>query len=366
MNYLQAFRDEALAHKLIHAIQAETRADRRYRLMEFCGGHTHAIFRYGLNHVLPNNIELIHGPGCPVCVLPIHRLDQAITYAKHPDTLLCSFGDMLRVPGSRKQSLLRAKTEGAQIEIIYSAADALKLAQEHPGKQVIFFAIGFETTTPPTALIIKQAAQLKLDNLLIFNNHVITPAAIRAILDSPNDLNIDALIGPGHVSTVIGSEAYTHLVNNYQRPIVVTGFEPLDILHSILLLVRQLNEGRIEVENQYRRAVDAKGNPKAQSLICEVFELRSQFEWRGLGLLPNSALKIKPAYAQYDAEIQIPYAHQSPALENKACACGEVLRGLKKPNECEIFATSCTPETPIGACMVSSEGACAAQYRYQR
>ena len=366
MKYLKEFHNAELAKNLFKAINYEVQPQRTYRLMEFCGGHTHAIFRYGLNQALPKNIELIHGPGCPVCVLPIARLDQAIAYARQPNTLFCSFGDMMRVPASRKQTLLRTKSQGANIHIIYSAGDALKLAQSHPDKQVIFFAIGFETTTPPTALVIKQAAQLQLTNFTVFNNHVLTPAAIQAILDTPNKLNVDGLIGPGHVSTIIGSDAYTYLAEKYQRPIVVSGFEPLDILHGILMLVRQLNEKRSVVENQYLRAVNAKGNQKAIAVMEEVFELRKTFEWRGLGFLENSALNIKPDFSAFDAEQKILYTPEKPVSENKACACGDVLRGIKKPTECEIFATICTPENPLGACMVSSEGACAAQYKYDR
>lgn len=365
MKYLDEFRDASLAKNLIHAINAEVKPQRQYRLMEFCGGHTHAIFRFGLHQLLPKNIELIHGPGCPVCVLPSRRIDQAIAYAQQADTMLCSFGDMLRVPGARNQNLLKTKAKGACIEIVYSANDALKLAEAHPHKKVIFFAIGFETTTPPTAFIIQQAQQRQLDNFLVFNNHVMTPPAIKAILDS-NTVHIDGLIGPGHVSTITGTQVYDALVNTHQRPIVISGFEPLDILHSILLLVRQLNEKRIEVENAYQRAVNTEGNRKALSLIEDVFDTRAQFEWRGLGYLPHSALRIKEKYAAFDAETQRPVGHNTAPTENQACACPDVLRGIKKPYECEIFATTCTPETPIGACMVSSEGACAAQYRYDR
>jgi len=365
MKYLDEFRDPSLAKKLIATITAEASDKRSYRLMEFCGGHTHAIFRYGLHQVLPKNIELIHGPGCPVCVLPIARLDQAISYARQDDILFCSFGDMLRVPGSQQQSLLRAKSEGANIHIIASATDTLTIAEQHPEKKVLFFAIGFETTTPPTAHIIQQAAERNLNNLLVYNNHVLTPPAIRAILDTQETINVDALIGPAHVSTIIGTEPYNQLCKDFNRPIVITGFEPLDILQGILMLVRQLNDQRANVENQYSRAVYTEGNKKALTFMEEVFELRETFEWRGLGQIPHSALKIKPRYKKHDAEKQLKPT-TTRAKENKACACGDVLRGIIKPNECKIYATVCTPDNPLGACMVSSEGACAAHYQYDQ
>ncbi len=365
MKYLNEFRQQSLASKLVNVLHKEVRPHRDYRLMEFCGGHTHAIFRYGLHQLLPKNIKLIHGPGCPVCVLPIARLDQAISYAKKNNVLFCSFADMLRVPGSHKQSLLRAKTEGANIRIVSSANDALVLAEEQPDKEVIFFAIGFETTTPPTALVIKQASERKLNNFLVYNNHVLTPAAMHAILNTRDSSGIDAIIGPAHVSTIIGCHPYIQLVKDFQRPIVITGFEPLDLLQGILMLVRQLNHGLAKVENQYRRAVYSEGNQKALTLMNEVFEQRDSFEWRGLGHIPHSALKIRTAYQKYDAETRFTVTVHS-SRENDACACGDVLRGTIKPEACKIFATRCTPDNPIGACMVSPEGACAAHYQYTR
>ncbi len=365
MKYLSEFRQQPLASRLIKTLHKEAKPYRHYRLMEFCGGHTHAIFRYGLHQLLPENIKLIHGPGCPVCVLPIARLDQAIAYAKRDDVLFCSFADMLRVPASHKQSLLRAKTEGANIQTISSANDALVLAEEQTDKEVIFFAIGFETTTPPTALVIKQASERKLNNFLVYNNHVLTPAAMHAILNTRDSTGIDAIIGPAHVSTIIGCQPYAKLVEKFQRPIVITGFEPLDILQGILMLVRQLNQGLAKVENQYRRAVYSQGNQKALTLMEDVFEQRDDFEWRGLGKIPHSALKIKAAYQNYDAEVQLATTVHS-IRENNACACSDVLRGTIKPEACKIFATRCTPDNPIGACMVSPEGACAAHYQYTR
>lgn len=367
IKYIDEFRDRGLADKLAAAICDEVQPGRQYKLMEFCGGHTHAIFRYGVQTLLPDNVELIHGPGCPVCVLPIARLDQAIDLAFEPNTILCSYGDMLRVPGSRKRSLLKAKAQGASVRMVYSAADALSLAQKQPDKRIIFFAIGFEATTPPTAVIIQQAERMGLDNFFVFCNHILTPAAMRAILDAPNqeDNAIDGIIGPAHVSTVIGSAPYAFVASEYKRPLVIAGFEPLDILQAILMLIRQLNKAEARVENEYSRAVTQQGNTKAQDLVAEIFETRDSFEWRGLGHIPHSGLKIRERYTRFDIEAQ----HSLPiysAQENKACACPDILRGVKKPTDCEIFGTACTPETPIGACMVSSEGACAAYYNYGR
>lgn len=370
MKYIDEFRDSAAARGLARRIAAEVRPDRHYHLMEFCGGHTHAIYRYGVQDLLPAAVRMIHGPGCPVCVLPISRLDLALTLAARPEVILCSYGDLLRVPGSGGHSLLKAKATGADIRMIYSAADALELAQRHPDREIVFFAIGFETTTPPTALVIQQAAALDLPNFSVFCNHVLTPAAIAHLLDAPEahaleSVPIDGFLGPAHVSVVIGSRPYERFAQDHHKPVVIAGFEPLDVMQSILMLVRQLNAGRAEVENQYTRAVSREGNRKAQQLMAEIFEQRPLFSWRGLGPVPHSALRIRESYRRFDAEQRFPLVEQV-AAEHRACLCGTILRGVKKPIDCKLFATACTPETPLGACMVSSEGACAAYYRYGR
>ena len=370
MKYINEFRDGKTARVIAGAIAAETRADRRYHIMEFCGGHTHAISRYGLSDLLPQNIRLIHGPGCPVCVLPIGRIDNAIDLALNRGVILATYGDCLRVPASGGLSLLKAKARGADVRMVYSSADALKLAQDHPEREVVFFAIGFETTTPPTAVALLQAEKLGLKNFTVFCNHVLTPSAIANILESPEvrlhgTVPLDAFIGPAHVSTVIGSQPYEHFAEEYEKPVVIAGFEPLDVMQAILMLVRQLNEGRAEVENEFSRAVTREGNVKAQQLVAEVFELRKSFEWRGLNEVPYSALRIKAKYAAWDAERRFGIEYKSVA-DNKACECGAILRGLKRPQDCKLFGTVCTPENPMGSCMVSSEGACAAHYTYGR
>jgi hydrogenase expression/formation protein HypD len=339
-------------------------------LMEFCGGHTHAISRYGIADLLPVNVRMIHGPGCPVCVLPIGRIDQAIRLARDNGAILCTYADTLRVPASGNLSLMRAKARGADVRMIYSPQDALKIARENPGREVVFFAIGFETTTPPTALIIKQAQAEGAANFSVLCNHVLTPAAITHILQSPEvrqygTVPLDGFIGPAHVSVVIGSRPYEHFAQEYRKPVVIAGFEPLDVMQAILMLIRQINTGRAEVENEFTRAVTRAGNLKAQALVSEVFELRRSFEWRGLGEVPYSALKIRAAYAQFDAEARYGISY-TPVADNKACECGAILRGVKKPQDCKVFGTVCTPETPLGSCMVSSEGACAAHYSYGR
>ena len=370
MKYVDEFRDGATAQGLAAAIRAEARSDRQYRLMEFCGGHTHAIFRYGVQDLLPPNVEMIHGPGCPVCVLPIGRLDMAVRLAERPDVTLTSYGDMLRVPGSKGRSLLKAKADGADVRMVYSVSDALALARAEPDREVVFFAIGFETTTPPTAVALRQAKAEGLKNFSVFCNHVLTPAAIGNILDAPElrameKVEIDGFLGPSHVSVVIGSQPYEFFAEEHRKPVVIAGFEPLDVLQSILMLIRQLNDGRAEVENQYVRAVTRDGNLKAQGLVSECFELRRSFEWRGLGEVPYSALKIKAGFEAFDAEnrFDIEYARADGA---KSCECPAILRGAKKPTDCKLFGGACTPETPIGSCMVSDEGACAAYYAYGR
>lgn len=364
MEYIQVFRQPEVAEKLIEKITEAADTKRCYRLMEFCGGHTHAIHRYGISQLLPDNIGMIHGPGCPVCVLPIARVDQAIWLASQPEVIFCSYADMLRVPGSGQDSLIKAKARGADVRMVYSVDDALKLAKENPHKEVIFFAIGFETTTPPSAFALQYAEKQWLTNFSIFCNHVLTPVAMAAIL-SGAEVDIDGFIGPSHVSIVIGSNAYKTVAAKYQKPIVIAGFEPLDILQSIWLLINMINCRELGIQNQYLRAVTEVGNLKAQALISEYFELRESFEWRGLGFIPESALKIKSEYCRYDAEVRFKLP-QVQGAEHKACACPEILRGVKTPEDCQLFGVACTPEQPMGACMVSSEGACAAHYQYSR
>ena len=366
MKYIDEFRDGEVAGKLSAAIASEVNPARRYHFMEFCGGHTHAISRYGVADLLPDNVRMIHGPGCPVCVLPIGRVDQAIRLALEHGVILCTYGDCLRVPASEGLSLLKAKARGGDIRMIYSCADAVTLAQQNPDKQVVFFAIGFETTTPPTAVAIKQAAALGLKNFSVLCCHVLTPPAIASIMEGADrQLHLDGFVGPAHVSTIIGSRPYEPFALQYRKPVVIAGFEPLDVLQAIRMLIRQVNEGRAEVENEFVRAVDRDGNRKAQALMEEVFELRESFEWRGLGTLPLSARKIRAEFAEFDAERRFALAYQ-PVADHKGCDCGEILRGVKRPQECKLFGTVCTPENPVGSCMVSSEGACAAHYTYGR
>ncbi len=370
MKYVDEFRDGKLALNIAHAITQEADASRSYSFMEFCGGHTHAISRHGITSLLPGNVRLIHGPGCPVCVLPIGRIDLAIRLALEHDAILCSYGDPLRVPASNGLSLLKARAQGGDIRMIYSAADVLPIACANPERKVVFLAIGFETTTPPTALLIKQAKSKALGNLSVLCNHVLTPSAITHILQSPEvrkygTVPIDGFIGPAHVSAVIGSRPYEYFAEEYRKPVVIAGFEPLDVMQSILMLIRQINTGRAEVENEYSRAVTREGNRKAQALAMELFELRRTFGWRGLGEVPYSALKIRAEYASFDAEKRFGLDYV-PAPDNKACECGAILRGARKPAECKLFGTVCTPENPVGSCMVSSEGACAAHYIYGR
>ncbi|HMV64153.1 MAG TPA: hydrogenase formation protein HypD [Rhodocyclaceae bacterium] len=370
MKYVDEFRDGAVARGLAAAIARAVQPDRRYAFMEFCGGHTHAISRYGVADLLPPAVRMVHGPGCPVCVLPIGRIDQAIRLALDADVTLCTYADTLRVPASDGLSLMRARARGADIRMIYSAADALALAQREPQRQVVFFAIGFETTTPPTALVVRQAAALGLTNFSVLCCHVLTPAAITAILESPevrtlHTVALDGFIGPAHVSTVIGSRPYAQFAADYRKPVVIAGFEPLDVMQAILMLVRQVNDGRAEVENEFTRAVTPDGNLKAQALMDAVFEIRPDFEWRGLGVIPHSALRLRPAFAHFDAERRFGLDYR-PVPDHKACECGPILRGVKTPTDCKLFGTVCTPESPVGSCMVSSEGACAAHYTYGR
>ena len=334
-----------------------------YKFMEVCGGHTHTIYRHGIEHVLPETVELVHGPGCPVCVIPMGRIDDAIAVSETAGVVFTSFGDMMRVPGGNG-NLLEAKARGADVRFVYSPLDVLRIAVENPDREIVFFAVGFETTAPSTAVTLLRARELGIENFSVFCNHVTIVPPIKAILESP-DLRLDGFLGPGHVSTVVGNRPYRFVPEQYGKPLVTTGFEPLDILHGIAMLLAQIREGRCEVENQYTRVVRDEGNPRALAILAEVFELRPHFEWRGLGFISQSALKLRPEFAAFDAELRYDVPGVRVA-DPKACQCGEVLKGVIKPWECKVFGTACTPETPIGTCMVSSEGACAAYYNFGR
>jgi hydrogenase expression/formation protein HypD len=361
----QQLRDRPLAQGLARAIERALPAGHTVRLMEFCGGHTHALSRHGLQDLLPPGLRLIHGPGCPVCVLPVGRIDQAIALAQRPGVTVCTYGDVLRVPASDRLTLRKAQALGAQVRMVTSPLQALQWAREHPEREVVFLAIGFETTAPATAVVLQQARAEGLRRFSVLCHHVLTPAAMHALLSGPHPPTLDGFIGPGHVSTVIGAAAYEGVARQHRKPVVIAGFEPLDMLQAIWLLVRQLAEGRHEVENAFTRAVTPTGNAKAQALMQEVFALREAFEWRGLGTLPHSALRLHPAYAAFDAEQRFDLAYR-PVPDHKACECAAVVRGDKRPQECRIFGTGCTPDQPVGACMVSPEGACAAHYQYGR
>ena len=362
MKYIHEFRDPDLAKRIIAKINVEAIPSFDYQLMEFCGGHTHAIFRYGLPDLLPKNIHLIHGPGCPVCVLPSAKIEAAIELLRTHDVILCIYSDLLRVPSKGKNSLLIEKANGADVRLVYSPQDAMQIAQDNPHRNVVFFAIGFETTTPATAHILKKAKDDSVNNFSIFCNHVLTPAALEAILNIEDEQSptINGIIGPSHVSKV-----YEKYAKSFRIPIVIAGFEPLDVLQSVLLLIRQINRNEYTVENEYTRAVSRDGNLIAQTLISETMEMRERFEWRGLGEVANSALKIKSQYADFDAELRF----NMPVLavsEQKGCECPSVLRGTKRPTDCKLFGTVCRPDNPLGACMVSSEGSCAAYWSYAR
>jgi len=364
MKYVDEFRDGNTALALVEMIRAEANPERVYRLMEFCGGHTHTLFRFGIVDLVPDNIRFIHGPGCPVCVLPAGRIEAAICLVEKEKVILCTYADLMRVPAGQRDSLEKARARGSDIRMIYSPTDALALARANPQQQVVFFAIGFETTTPPTAAAIRIAEAEGLGNFSVFCNHVETPPAMRHIL-AAGETKIDGILGPSHVSTIIGSRAYADCCEQYRVPLVIAGFEPLDVLQSVLLLLRQINTGRATVENQYTRAVSEMGNQKAQTLMHEVFEQRPLFEWRGLGILPESAVQITDALANFDAENRFEIK-EITAADIKGCICPAVLCGTHTPDECKLFGTACTPEEPKGACMVSSEGACAAYYSYAR
>ncbi len=368
MKYIDEFRDPVKAQTLLGEIRrlapglARTRT-RPLQIMEVCGGHTHAIFRYGIQQMLPDEVEFVHGPGCPVCVLPMGRVDDCVALAERPEVIFTTFGDAMRVPGSRK-SLLKAKADGADVRMVYSPLDALAIAHKNPDREVIFFGLGFETTMPSTAMTLIQARRDGIRNFSLFCNHITIIPTIKAILDSP-DLQIDGFLGPGHVSMVIGTGIYEFVARHYHKPITIAGFEPLDVLHALWMVLKQLAEGRCEVENQYGRIVAEHGNKSALAAIQEVYELREFFEWRGLGSIDHSGVRLRQAYAAYDAEKKFGVPNIRIA-DPKACQCGEVLKGVIKPHQCKVFGTACTPETPLGALMVSTEGACAAYYNYGR
>lgn len=366
MKYADEFRDRAKAQALVHEIEGlvagmAVTADKPIHIMEVCGGHTHSIFRYGLEGMLPPEIELIHGPGCPVCVLPMGRVDDCVAIAERPNVIFTTFGDAMRVPGSRK-SLLQAKAEGADVRMVYSPMDALALARKHPDREVVFFALGFETTMPSTAFTILEAEADGITNFSIFCNHITIVPTVKAILDSP-EIQIDGFLGPGHVSMVIGTAPYDFIARHYRRPMVVAGFEPLDVLQSIWMVLKQLKEGRAEIENQYARIVPDGGNSPALKAVARVYELREFFEWRGLGSIDHSGVRLRQTYARFDAERRFAIPNVTIA-DPQSCQCGEVLKGVIKPWQCKVFGTACTPEMPLGALMVSSEGACAAHYQY--
>lgn len=366
MKFVDEFRDPKKARLLKQEINTlaekiETTGSRPLQLMEFCGGHTHTIFRYGIEQMLPKSIELVHGPGCPVCVLPMGRVDDCVALAERPEVIFTTFGDAMRVPGSKK-SLLQAKADGADVRMVYSPLDALTLARKNPDREVIFFALGFETTMPSTALTVLQAKADNINNFSLFCNHITTVPTIKAILDSP-DMKIDGFLAPGHVSMVVGERPFDFVAEQYNKPIVVTGFEPLDILQSIWMVLKQLREKRCDVENQYARIVPKDGNTPGLNAIAEVFELREFFEWRGLGSIDHSGVCMRDDYADYDAEVKFSMPNLKIA-DPKSCQCGEVLKGIIRPWECKVFGSACTPETPMGALMVSTEGACAAYYNF--
>ncbi len=363
MRYVDEFRDPELGRALAAEILSLVEPGRHYKVMEVCGGHTHSIYKYGIDDLLPANVELVHGPGCPVCVIPMGRVDDGIAVARREEVIFTCFGDMMRVPGSQG-SLLEAKAAGADIRMVYSPLDALRIAKQNPDRHVVFFAIGFETTAPSTALTLKRARAEGVPNFSVMCSHVTIVPPLRALLESP-DLRLDGFIGPGHVATVVGARPFEFIPADYGRPIVIAGFEPLDILQSVAMILRQLRDDRCEVENQYARVVPYEGNLRALEVMSEVFTLRPHFEWRGLGFISHSGLALSEDYAELDTERRYEVPHVRVA-DPKACQCGEVLKGVIKPWECKVFGSACTPERPIGTCMVSSEGACAAYYNFGR
>lgn len=361
VDLIEGFRDPAHMKALAALIKKE--CTQKINIMEVCGGHTHTIMKFGLSQLLPDLIEFVHGPGCPVCIMPKERIDHAIALASMPNSILATLGDMIRVPGS-KSSLQKLRAEGKDIRSLYSPLDVIKIAQENPDKNVIFFAIGFETTTPMSAVLVEQALSLGLKNLFFHINHVTVPEPVDAIM-SGGDAKIDAFLGPSHVSVISGYKIYEPIAQKYHTPIVVSGFEPTDVMESVLRVVRQINVGKAEVENQYARAVSREGNVKAQELVDRYFEQRDHFRWRGIGDIPNSALKLKTVYAHLDAETVFDDILPKEELnDHKMCICGDILKGRAKPYDCKVFGKACNPSNPMGSCMVSSEGACAAYFKY--
>jgi len=360
MKFIDEYRDAKAAQRYAGLIARAT--TKPWTMMEVCGGQTHAIVKFGVDELLPKEITLVHGPGCPVCVTPLELIDKAIEIASRPDVIFCSFGDMLRVPGSEKD-LFTVKAMGGNVRIVYSPLDALKIAQDTPNKQVVFFAVGFETTAPANAMSVYQARQQGIKNFSLLVSHVLVPPAMEAILSSPHN-RVQGFLAAGHVCTVMGFTEYEPIAQKYRVPIVVTGFEPLDILQGVYLCIKQLEEGRAEVENQYTRAVRRRGNEPAQEIIRDVFRVIHR-KWRGVGEIPQSGLALSEKYAEYDAELRFGVADRT-VEESSECISGLILQGLKKPHECDAFGARCTPEHPLGATMVSSEGACAAYYRYRR
>lgn len=358
MKYLDEFRDPILAKNLLEEIKRLSKGN--WNIMEVCGGQTHSLVKHGITQMLPENINMIHGPGCPVCVTPLQLIDKAIYLAERKDVTLCSFGDMIRVPGSEK-SLLEAKAEGADIRILYSPLEAVQIAQANPDKEVVFFAVGFETTAPANALSVFQAKQLGLQNYSILTSHVLVPPAIEAIMNDP-ECQIDAFLGAGHVCAIMGMEAYPRLVDKHGIPIVITGFEPIDLLQGVLMAVKQLEQGKTDLENQYARVVNPEGNSSAIDLINKIFEIRDR-EWRGIGNIPQSGYELKAEYQDYDANLKF-NIDLEPVSESEKCIAGQILKGIKKPYECAAFGKECQPQSPLGAPMVSSEGACAAYYHF--
>ncbi len=367
----EAYRDPEKVKVLLGKIYSlGEKIGRKIRIMEFCGGHTHSIMKYGIDTLLGDFVEFVHGPGCPVCVMPMERIDLAIRLAQREEVILCTYGDLLRVPGSERKNLLSVRAEGGDVRMVYSCLDTLKIARENEDRKVVFFAIGFETTTPQTAVLIKKARELGVKNLFVVSNHVITPAAIQHILNAPEireigRVEIDAFIGPGHVSVIIGTKPYEYFAEDFLKPVVIAGFEPLDVLQAVYMIMKQIREERAQVENQYRRFVSYEGNLKAQKLVADVFELRKTFKWRGLGIVPYSSLRIKKEYEELDGEKVFEVSLPEPK-EHPACICGKVIRGAAKPTDCKLFGKVCNPSNPLGSCMVSSEGACAAYYKYKR
>jgi len=363
VNLIDDFRDAKTIKALAKAIHDEAKTP--LRIMEVCGGHTHTIMKYGLPQILPKSVEFVHGPGCPVCVMPKERIDHAIALAEMENTILCTLGDMIRVPGSRT-SLQKARAQGADVRALYTPLDVLKIAKENPTKRVIFFAIGFETTTPMTAAVIERRINERVENLFFHINHVLVPPPVRAIMES-GEAQIDAFIGPSHVSVISGAKHYRGIPESYGTPVVISGFEPVDVMDGILRIVRQYNSEKSEVEVEYSRAVSEEGNLKAQQLIEHYLEVRDHFRWRGIGDIPNSAYKLKEAFAHLDAEhLFKSHLPNTPIDDHKLCICGDILKGKAKPHNCKVFGTACTPDSPLGSCMVSSEGACNAYYRYSK